>query len=189
MKTTTESIESQELELDTKKERNAFLIFSTVIFAIICAVSLFLFFENKSLSSSIEANNTEIVNYTNSIEKMKNDKKIMAAELVMSNKSEILNSIKRSEAQTYINELMDISRKYKMIFSGFSYENGKITTSAVAIPETVLAKDDGVTKISHLIRDYRTGTGYIFQLSPVLSISGYEQKRSFSIEFNVGNTK
>lgn len=80
-----------------------------------------------------------------------------------------------------------MSRKYKMIFSGFSYTNGKITTSAVSMAETVLSGDDGVRKISRLVKDYRTGTGSLFQLSPVLSISGYEQKRSFSLEFNVGN--
>lgn len=174
-------------ELNKKQKKDIFLIFSVILFSIICAISAFLFFENMMLTSSIEANKAETVNYVNSIEKLKSDKKIIAAELVMNNKTEILDAIKRSEAQSHINELIDISRKYKIIFSGFSYENGKITTVATSIPETVLAKDDGVTKISHLVRDYRTGTGYIFHLSPVLSISGYEQKRTFSLEFNVSN--
>lgn len=158
-----------------------------MLFAIVCAISAFLFFENMKLSASIEANRNETAKYADSIEKIKSDKKNIAAELVANNKSEIRNTIKTSEVQRYIDELVNVSRKYKMLFSGFSYENGKITTSAVSIPETVLAGEDGVKKISNLIRDYRTGSGSIFNLSPVLSISGYEQKRTFSIEFNVAN--
>jgi hypothetical protein len=74
-----------------------------------------------------------------------------------------------------------------MIFSWFSYENGKIQTSAISMPEKILVWEDGVNKISNLIKDYRTGSGLLFQLSPILSISGYEQKRTFAIEFTVTN--
>lgn len=189
MKTATNIETIEQKDLDKKSRLDALLILSATLFAIVCAISAFLFFENMRLSSSIEANKNEIAHYIRSIEKIKSDKKIIAAELVTGNKSAIQNAIKVSEVQTYINELQSISKKYKMIFSGFSYENGKIITSAVSIPETVLVGDDGVKKISHLVRDYRTGTGYIFQLAPVLSISGYEQKRSFSLEFNVGDVK
>lgn len=186
MRTATE----QESQIpDRKPTQGAFLMLSATLFAIICAISAFLFFENMRLSASIEANKNEIAEYTSSIEKIKGDKKVIAAELVANNKSEIENTIKASEVQRYIDELLGVSKKYKMIFSGFSYENGKIATSAVSMPETVLSGDDGVKKISRLIKDYRTATGSLFQLAPVLSISGYEQKRTFSIEFNVGNTK
>lgn len=184
MKTMTE----QELKVpEEKSTHNIFFILSITLFTIVCTISTFLFLQNSNLSSSIEASRNEITEYTNSIEKIKSDKKIIAAELIADNKSEILRTIKASEAQLYISELLDISKKYKMIFSGFSYENGKISTSAVSNAETILAGDDGITKISRFIKDYRTGTGLLFQLSPVLSISGYEQKRNFSIEFNVNN--
>ncbi|MDD5376699.1 MAG: hypothetical protein PHH16_01140 [Candidatus Gracilibacteria bacterium] len=186
MKTT---MEQESKTPDKKSSKNTILVLSTTLFAIVCAISAFLFFENMRLSASIEANKNEIAEYTSSIEKIKSDKKVIAAELVANNKSDILGTIKASEAQRYIEELLNISKKYKMIFSGFSYENGKISTSAVSIPETVLVGDDGVKKISTFIKDYRTGTGLLFRLSPVLSISGYEQKRTFSIEFNVDNVK
>lgn len=183
MKTMTESTEEQ--ESGKKPGRDTTLVLSVVVFAIVCAISAFLFFENMRLASSIEANKNEVSEYKNSIEKIKGDKKVIAAELVANNRSEILGAIKASEVQTYIDELIGVSKKYKMIFSGFAYKNGKITTAAVSMPETVLAGDDGVKKISNLVRDYRTGTDSLFQLSPVLSVSGYEQKRTFSVEFNV----
>lgn len=190
MKTATEQFKQEQGGWDKKSSPDILLMLSATLFAIIFIISTFLFFDNKILSSSIEANKTEIIQYTASIEKIKSDKKIIAAELVTNNKSDILGTIKVSEVQNYINELQNVSRKYKMIFSGFSYVNGKITTSAVSMAETVLSGDDGVRKISRLVKDYRTetGTGYLFQLSPILSVSGYEQKRSFSLEFNVGNT-
>lgn len=172
---------------DKQSTQSILLITSTILLTVVCIISAFFFFENMRLSSSIERTKTDIIQYTNSIEKIKSDKKVIAAELVANNKSTILNTIKMNEAQTYISELMSVSKKYKMIFNGFSYENGNITTSAVAMTETNLVGDDGIKKISHFIGDYRTGSGSIFQLSPVLSVSGNEQKRNFSVEFSVAN--
>lgn len=137
MNTLAESI--GQTETAEKTVRNTGLILSATLFAIVCAVSAFLFFENMRLSSVTEANKNELSEYTNSIAKLRNDKRLIASELVANNKSEILSSIKASEAQIYVDELLRISKKYKMMFSGFSYENGKITTSAVSVPETVLA--------------------------------------------------
>lgn len=185
MNTTAGSIESK--EPGKKANQNTMLVLSATLFAIVCAISAFLFFENMRLASSIEANKNEITEYTNSIRKIQSDRKIIASELVTNNKPTILGAIKTSEVQTYIDQLLSVSKKYKMIFSGFSYKNGKIATSAISMPETVLAWDDGVKKISNLVRDYRTGTGSLFQLAPVLSISGYEQKRTFSLEFSVAS--
>ncbi len=186
MNTTTEQIAQQ--KSDKQSTQSILLITSATLFAIICAISTFLFFENMRLTSVIEKAQADSSQYTTSIEKIKSDKKVIAAELVTNNKTTILQYIKRSEAQVYITELTNIARKYKMIFTGFSYENGKVTTSAVSIPETILAGDDGIRKISQFIGDYRTGSGSIFQLAPVLTVSGYEQKRNFSIEFSVANT-
>lgn len=185
MKTTITTEKMDQQNTDKKSGPGAPLILSVILFAIVCAISAFLFFENMRFSDSIEANKNDIATYTSNIEKIQSDRKNIAAELVSNNKSEILATIKANEAQVYITELLNISKKYKMIFSGLSYANGKITTSAVSIPETVLAGDDGVKKVSNLVRDYRTGTGLLFRLAPVLSISGYEQKRTFSLEFNV----
>lgn len=181
------AMEKEETPKKTEKRSapDVFVVLSAILFAVVCSISAFLFFENMRLASSIEANKTEVAQYSSSIEKIKSDRKVIAAELVSDNKAEIEKSIRMSEVQKYITELQDISKKYKMMFAGFSYENGKITTSAVSVPETVLVGDDGVKKISQMVRDYRTGSGSIFQLSPVLSIAGYAQKRSFSIEFNV----
>ncbi|OIP54539.1 hypothetical protein AUK10_00660 [Candidatus Gracilibacteria bacterium CG2_30_37_12] len=186
MNTTTEQLAQQ--KSDKQSTQSMLLIASATLFAIICAISTFLFFENMRLTSAIEKAQADSSQYATSIEKIKSDKKIIAAELVTNNKSTILQDIKKNEAQTYISELISIARNYKMIFTGFSYENGKITTSATSIPETILAGDDGIRKISQFIGDYRTGSGSIFQLAPVLTVSGHEQKRNFSIEFNVTNT-
>lgn len=110
--------DKQEIDVSKKKSNiDIFLVLSGTLFASICAASAFLFFENSSLSRAIEAGKNDITNYTIGIEKIKSDKNIIAAELVANNKSEILATIKKSEAQTYIKELEDISKKYKMMFS------------------------------------------------------------------------
>ncbi len=150
--------EEQKKEQQTPDDKPAFdimMVLSAIIFFIVRSISLFLFFASKSLSDSIEVNKNEIATYTSAIEKAKADNVNVRAELILNNKSAILATIEKNQAQTYIAELQNIAKKYKMIFSGFSYANGKISTSAVSIPETVLASDDGVTKISKLIKDYR----------------------------------
>lgn len=185
MNTTTEQIAQE--KSNKQSTQSILFIASAGIFLIISILSILLFLENVRLTSGIEKAQVDSAQYLANIEKIKSDKKIIAAELVTNNKSTIVQAIKKSEAQLYISELTNIARKYKMIFTGFSYENGKVTTSAVSIPETVLVGEDGIRKISQFIGDYRTGSGSIFDLAPVLTVSGHEQKRNFSIEFNVAN--
>jgi hypothetical protein len=100
---------------------------------------VFFYFKNDQLAASIAANKAQILSYEQSIEKIQSNKKIIAAELVANNKPGILMAIKASAVQNYINELQDISKKYKLMFSGFSYEYGKISTSATASPERITA--------------------------------------------------
>jgi len=176
-----ESTEAPEI----KASGSTFLITSGIILAIVLALSTFLFLENNNLSRSIETAKSESERYDESIAKLKSDKKIIAAELVKTNQADIMKNIRAGEVQKYISELIALSRKYKINLSGFNYSNGKISTAATAIAETTLATDDAVKKISTLVRDYRTGSGLLFSLSPVTSISGYEQKRLFGMDFTV----
>lgn len=170
---------------ETQASGSTFLITSGIILAVVLALSTFLFLENNNLTRSIETAKTESERYDESIAKLKSDKKIIAAELVKTNQADIVKKIHAGEVQKYISEIIAISRKYKINFAGFSYSNGKISTSATAIAETTLATDDAAKKISTLVRDYRTGSGLLFSLNPVTSISGQEQKRMFGIDFTV----
>lgn len=136
MKTPTQAEENM---VEPTSHPNFLLILSSALFAIVCAVTLFFFFENSSLSRAIEANKSESAGYTNSIEKIKSDSNIIRSELVENNMPELVTTIKRGEAQRYVTELQNIGMKYKMMFSGFSYANGKVSTAAVSIPERVLA--------------------------------------------------
>jgi hypothetical protein len=113
----TRTITEEETGVNKKSNIDIFLLVSATLFAIICIASAFLYFESRNLSASIEINKSDIINYTNSIEKIRSDKNIIAAELVANNKSEIVRNIKANEAQVYIKELQDIAKKYKMIFS------------------------------------------------------------------------
>lgn len=136
MKTQTQT---EENALEPTSRPNIFLMLSGALFAIVCAVSLFFFFENSSLARAIDGGKAEIAGYTSSIEKIKSDSNIIRSELVENNKPELVNTIKQGEAQRYVTELQNIAMKYKMMFSGFSYANGKVSTAAVSIPERVLA--------------------------------------------------
>lgn len=165
--------------------RKTFLIPSMILLAIVCAISAFFYIENIRLNSSIKVNGDKSVDYTASIEKLKNDSRIKRADTVTANKDDIMASVRLSEAQRYIAEMINISRKYKIGFNGFSYQNGKISTTATALADATVASDDGVKKVTNFIRDYRTMTGSLFILDPVTSVSGYEQKRDFPVGFTV----
>lgn len=181
-----QTLEQTKEILSNKESRSGmFLMLSSILFILICVISLFLFFGNMFMTRTIEANKNEVAEYMSSIEKIKTDSNIVRAELVANNKDALVATIQKNKAQKYITELRNISAKYQMMFSWFSYSNGHITTAAVAVPERTLAWEDGIKKITNFIQDYRNDNKFIFQLAPILSISGYEQRRMFSIEFNI----
>ena len=164
---------------------NVPLIVSGSLFALMLAMSIFLFFGNHSLTTDISNITAENSTYDASIAKLKNDPRIAAAELIGGTQSEILRNIRTSEAQRYTSELENIAKKYKINFTGFSYQGGKISTAAAALASSANPTGDAIEKVSKIIGDYRSGSGSIFRLSPVTTVSGQEQERLFPIEFIV----
>ena len=190
MKTIDVRVEEKEASAQPEAKKtigNVSLTISGIIFAVVLASSIFLVVENTKIANEISTTQGEIAAFDANITKLQSDRNIMAAELLTANQAEIEQSIQKSEAQRYISELLNIAKKYKIDFSGFSYSNGKITTSATALTDALTGSGDAIAKVSNLIRDYRTGTGSIFNLDPVVSVSGFEQKRMLPVEFSVND--
>lgn len=185
----TENGTDESANTEIPRSFDAALIFSSLILAIVLATSVYLFIENRSLTSEIDKVKTESASYDQSIALGKADHAVMAAEIIQNAKTALDQTIRATEAQRYISELLNISRKYRIDFSGFSFANGKISSAATSSLDTLSGTGDSVTKISALIRDYRTATGAtIFHLDPVTGVAGIEQRRSFQTDFIVDGT-
>lgn len=163
----------------------ASLVVSSVLLATVLSASAFLFFANQSATNEIGQLKSTGQAYDASIAKLNSSHNIAAAESIQNNITELQRNIRTSEAQRYITELRNISKTFRINFNGFSYDGGKITTAATALGETTVMTEDAIAKVSKLIGYYRTSTGSVFELGPVVSVSGQEQRRSFPIEFSV----
>jgi hypothetical protein len=80
--------------------------------------------------------NAEIVTYNTTISGLKSNQDIASYDIVMANKDSIAKDIETSKAQKYINEILAMSKKYNMNFSGFSFEGAKVNTVATYTSRT-----------------------------------------------------
>ncbi|MDD2487596.1 MAG: hypothetical protein PHS92_04480 [Candidatus Gracilibacteria bacterium] len=165
------------------KSSNAYFIASIIIFAFSILATVFLYLSNVSTDGKISETNSKISEFRQTIDDLKNNNQIVAYNIIKDALPNIEKSINESKVQNYVNELAKISRKYKIDYSGFSYSNKKITTSAISAGGNNI---DGIQKVSEFIKDYRTTpNNNIFTLDPVSSITGNSAQRSFQINLTV----
>ena len=142
MKTATNMETIEQKDLDKKSRLDVLLILSATLFAIVCAISAFLFFENMRLSSSIEANKNEIVHYISSIEKIKSDKK--ASSLFLKDNHAIMKNL--GEFKEIKGLLEGHARKY------YWQQNGYFETEVLTIGNFINQAKDLIKNDIDLIR-------------------------------------
>jgi len=158
-------------------------ILSGVFLLVVLALTGLFYYQSTSLDAQIEVEKKRSQEYQDSIVALKSDPAVQASEVLKQAKPEIIKSITNSVASNYIRELDRIHRDYLIQFSGFAYQPGHITTSVTA--EKGLS-DDAIRKVIKLIGDYRTNTySGSLMLSPVTSVSGDADKRSFGVDFKI----
>ena len=90
----------------------------------------------------------------------------------------------------YVREMDRLQRDFGFYFNGFTFGKDTITTSVSAQKGL---DTDAIQKVIKFIASYRdakksdpaTASGQLFELSPVYSVSGDEEKRSISVQFTV----
>ena len=176
-------------EITPKKSLNisTVLAFSFLIF--IGLLTAFLYFRTLTLDTQVSTITKNIAEKQASIDKLKADPKVRAAEIFALNKSSIEKTIASSNAANYVRELERIhAEESNITFNGFLYSAGKVTSSVTAFKGI---DDDAVRKIISLIRGYRdgstnsaSGTIVKLDLKPITNVVGKTDKRSISVEFN-----
>lgn len=177
-------IKEEQNPSSTKKDPGSIYFYISIwLFTIVLISSIYLYISNLSLAKNIENTRNTIVEYQDQITSLKNDNSIMAYGIVKSAMPDIEKNILKSQVYTYVDELGLISKKYKIDFSGFSYQDGNISTSATS--EAGTDKKDAVEKISSFIKDYRDTNNNLFILNPIAGINWDYSKRDFQVEFSV----
>ncbi|EKE26315.1 MAG: hypothetical protein ACD_4C00337G0003 [uncultured bacterium (gcode 4)] len=169
---------------DLKKWQNLYVIISLMIFAFAILSTVFLYFYNNKIDNNINQSNSLVIEYKDQIQKLKNNSQIMAYNIIKWASSNIEKSIEDSKAQKYLAELNNVSRKYKIDFAWFSYNDLKISTSAIASSTN---EKDGIDKVEKFIKDYRDDNKKLFILNPISSINWNSLNRSFEVNFVVNN--
>lgn len=164
-------------------EKNTYFIISLILFIAIICVSALLWTMNSSLTKQITNANTKIAEYNKQIDELKADNEIAAFDIINANKVSIVKNIEKSQAQNYITEVLALWKKYKMMFTGFSYNWESINTTATYNNKD--PKDDAIAWVSTFIKDFRTTKHSMFWLSPIASVAGDVMKRTFEVTFEL----
>ncbi|MCK9272338.1 hypothetical protein M0P65_02215 [Candidatus Gracilibacteria bacterium] len=172
----------QDMNATLKGKSGVYLTISTILFTLVIIASIYLYITNLNLTKDLEKAKSDITGFQDQITKLEDNSEILAYNTVKSAMPEIEKNILASQAYIYIDELKSISKKYSLDFSGFSYQEGKISTSAMA---SLTKEKDAVEKISRFIKDYRDENKNMFILNPVSNISGDYLKRSFEISMQL----
>jgi hypothetical protein len=90
-----------------------------------------------------------------------------------------------------IESVETIERRSSLVFNGFSYANGKVTTTATASNNGGSA--ESIARIIAFLRAYRqelvSSPFNLFELAPVWSLDGTPEARTFNIDWTINSTK
>ncbi len=165
-------------------------VVSIIIASLVLFLTAYFYWENSQMDSKIAEANAKTQEYQTKIEVLKNDPDIRAGQLFATQKDNISESITKSNAAVYIRELDKIEKENGFFFNGFNFSMNKISTAVTAQKGI---DTDAIQKFIKFIATYRnpqkpgsaSETGSIFLLSPILMVSGDEDKRSISVDLTV----
>lgn len=165
--------------------------FLAAIVALALTIASVVFFKvaNASIDRSIERETQETADIETSIAALEADHDVRAYGYYQGAREEVERSIRLSMAQKYLTEFMRVSQKYGVDFTGFSFSDGQITTSAVS-QDRGEVRFDAAEKVSDMIAEYRTNRDdSLFLLDPIMSLQGNSDLRNFGIIFRIDETE
>lgn len=145
--------------------------------------SLGLFFYNSNVSKSISVSKFEKEKIEKSISDLKNkNNEIQIYNLLMENKSVILELDKRNKVIEYINHLKSISILYSIDFWGFSMRDWVISTSAIS--KSIDNQSIAYMKVVDFMKKYKIKEDALFDLWFIGSFQWMDTMK-FNIEFTL----
>lgn len=168
-----------EVNFITQKKKELF--WPLVFLWVVLILSLVLFLNNLRLDYKNVDLDKKIIERNNDIIALQNDPKIQVYSLIEANKNTIESLNKRSQITKYINHIKAISKKYDVIFEGFSISQWKINLQAV-----INSSDKWIAyiKTRDFIKNYRTEENALFELDFINSIEWMDSMK-FNVVFNL----
>ncbi len=154
---------------------------SIILFVVVLVITVWMYFYNGSIISKINTIQGDITRITTEIKKVNEDEKIKLYTLITANSLYLQKYKDLSQIPVFINNVSDLSRKYRVLFSWFSYSQGQIVSNAKTQNDAVSLAS---TKTKNFLEYFRKKDDNIFWLLPVTSFSGQETIE-FSIKFEV----
>lgn len=161
-------------------------VIPTVFLLIVILFSAVLYFYNYFLEKKNDSLNEEIQVLEKSIENIKKDKKVEVYELLQKYKWEIWKYEKNSDIVKYMNHLEGISKKYWIIFSGFSIANWEIKTEIVVRKLNLKGNSQAYERVVKFIKDYREDSESLLNLNFINSFDWMDEIK-FLVNFKVKN--
>ncbi|MDD2745755.1 MAG: hypothetical protein PHU93_04415 [Candidatus Gracilibacteria bacterium] len=172
------------------KPKNGLMFTLSLVMVIgVASATAYLYWQNSKMDTKIAEIQMKTQEYQTKIELLKKDPIVRSGEIFFGQKENMSKAIDKSNAAVYIREMDKIEKDFGFYFNGFTFSQDKISTGVSAQKGL---DTDAVQKLIKFIASYRTppkpgmtGSGSPFELSPVLSVSGDEEKRNISVEFTV----
>lgn len=176
------------------------LLIAVVIFMVVIAVALGFFGMNAYLESQIAKIQTETTNITTEIGAIKSNSHVAGALIYERDKARIDKLIDDNNPVVIMNLLAELEEKFDVKTKGFSYNDGRVTTTITANGNGA-SEGDALNKVIAFIAGFRdavnqqtnilasssgaltTSATSILKLQPISSVSGNTKDRSFSVEF------
>ncbi len=166
-------------KLDNKSYNLMKITIIIFIFSII--LTIWLFFYNKSLSTSIDNLNKEVTKVSENIKKINEDKKVKLYTIVTTNKTYLDKYKYLSNIPLFLNTVLELSKKSKITFNWFSYSEWSISTNASSLDDWYSYAS---SKVKNFVKDFRKGENWILSLDFIQSFSGQDQIE-FWLKFKV----
>lgn len=177
------------------------LLIALIVFAAVIVVAFGLFGLNKYLESSIEKLQSDTAAITAEIDALKSNPQVAGALIYERDKARIDKLIDDNNPVVIMNLLSELESKFGVQTKGFSYNDGRVTTTITANGDGAL-EGDALNKVIAFIAGFRdavsSSTGVlsasgatlttpaatsILKLQPISSVSGNAKDRSFAVEF------
>lgn len=168
---------SGEYQNDVKSKKT--FTYSIILFVWVLVLTLGIYFYNVSLQSKMEKKQQELQKIEANIIQLKQDKSLELYTLVESNKSYLETFAYRSDIPLFIRTFRELSKKFQVVFWGFSYSDGVITSDVRAQSDVL---GSASSKASKFIEAFRKQDDQIFSLDFVPYFKG-QSVIDFGIKF------
>lgn len=93
-----------------------YFILSLVVLGFVIGISAFFWMGINRLDAQISRTESDIDGYSDQITKLKSSNEVVAYDIILSNRKQIEEDIRKTIVSKQIKEMISLSRRYKMVF-------------------------------------------------------------------------